>query len=118
MSAAVTVAAVSGSEAVADQTSEVPDCPLARPTSFQVSPLPVTVADWAPGEGPSEDTKARRSSFDFVVLNAGVVTFVALLFADAVVSITGTDGTAGTTDADIADAGPVPTALVAVTVNV
>jgi hypothetical protein len=70
---AVTLAAVSGLGATACQISLVPYCAFARRRSCHVTPPPVTVANvCAPDAvGPSELTKARRSSLLAVVVNAG-----------------------------------------------
>ena len=88
------------------------------PTSVHVRPAPVTVAVWALPRGPSADTKARSSSPGCAVEKAGVVATVVVPFTDTLVSTTGDAGAVGVTAAEGADAGPVPIALVAVTVKV
>ncbi len=74
---AVTVTLVNADGAKARQISAVPLCVFVRSTSTQVRPaplMPVTVV-FVP-EMKSVDTKARSSSFEAVVENAGVATVV------------------------------------------
>ena len=104
--------------AIADHASEVPGCPLARPTSDHVSPAPVTVELCAPGDGPSDATKASSNSFGFAVEKGGVIAVEPVPLTDVVVSMTGALTGAGITDAEGADGELVPMAFVAVTVNV
>src|SRR5215471_20896688 len=66
---------LSGEAAVAVQTSASPDWPLARFTSFQVRPPPLTVTLCLPAPlGPSLPTNASRTSPGVTVPNAEVVT--------------------------------------------
>src|SRR5215472_7007146 len=58
----VTCADVSTPGAVAFQISASPACELARATSVQVRPAPLTVTDWPPLAGPSDSAKASSSS--------------------------------------------------------
>ena len=64
---------VNGAVVVAAQISAVPAWALARCTSVHVRPAPDTVTDCLGDEGPSEATKATKSSFAFAVENGGVV---------------------------------------------
>src|SRR5205085_412556 len=70
----LTVAFVSRAAAVARQISDVPAWVLLRLTRVQVRPAPLTAAVWALVAGPSEEAKARSSSFGPAVLKAAVVT--------------------------------------------
>src|ERR1019366_4170961 len=64
----------------ASHTSASPGWPLARFTSVQVTPAPVTFTVCFPVPGPSADTNANSNSSVDPVWNAGVVT-VPLLVA-------------------------------------
>src|SRR5690349_18159435 len=60
----VTVALVRTLDALARQTSDVPNCVLTRLTRLQVNPAPLTVIVCPPADGPSDATNASSSSGD------------------------------------------------------
>src|ERR1019366_663145 len=65
----------------ASHTSASPGWPLARFTSVQVTPAPVTFTVCFPVPGPSADTNANSNSSVDPVWNAGVVTVTVIVGA-------------------------------------
>ena len=120
---AVTVAPVNTDGANARQISDVPHCTLVRTTSCHVSAPPVLLTPATVVVGPVEVgvgavTNASNSSFAAEVENDGEVIEAALLSESREISASTASAAEGTTLLEALDAGPAPTAFVAVTAKV